>query len=228
MCLASLFRIARTTPHLDDCAVVDDLLSCGKSVIPHTSPRRGSGLDDNEVWPRISQKHKQQEIAAWDSMDIQGHRARATKCWKKDYKCGGKVVPKLRVASCAKTGVVEKRLPIGDRFREEEQTSVPHCYGDDTLFACSPWPFFVTMSRNHMFWKHFVVDLFFWPLRNHMTRPHCLPHDANHMFTTVGTRSCRLKTHSPAWDEEETRWQEARRDRGISDVSSEDMQNTSR
>ena len=45
----------------------------------------------------------------------------STKCWKRGWKefttCSGKVVPKLRFASCAKTRVVEKRLPNGDCFR---------------------------------------------------------------------------------------------------------------
>ena len=64
------FQVCSNDTSFRQLAVVDDLLSCGKSVIPHTSPRRGSGLNDNEVWPRISQKHKQEEIAAWDKKDI--------------------------------------------------------------------------------------------------------------------------------------------------------------
>ena len=53
--------------------------------------------------------------------ELGGYRARAAKYLKRDGKevttCGSTVVPELRFASFAKTRVVEKRLPHGDRFR---------------------------------------------------------------------------------------------------------------
>ena len=86
------------------------------------------------------------------------------------------MVPKLRVASCAKTGVVGKRLPIGDRFREEEQTSVPHCYGEDTFCLLAVRNlFFFNMSGNHMFGSILLEPCFLTTSQ---------PHDATTLLAT--------------------------------------------
>ena len=119
--------------------------------------------------------------------NITRNRARSTKYKTRSYQevatCGSKVAPELRFASSAKQRLVEKRLPIGDRFlRVQEkqkvenmfhvlckQKSVPHC-GDD----------FICLHKIHNFLRPCRVTICLeaflkrplWPLCNHMTGPH--------------------------------------------------------
>ena len=68
MLLASLFRFARATSHKRRRVVVYDLMSCGKSVVSYTRPRRGSGLSD--TWEDLYVHRKSQLLLSISVDDI--------------------------------------------------------------------------------------------------------------------------------------------------------------